>query len=260
MELIDTHTHLYLPPFENRIATVLEAARAAGISRCITLGIDVPTSHQAIALAEQYPMVWAAVGIHPSESAQAGPAEFQEIAQLAQHPRVVAIGEIGMDFYWKDVPPEPQYRTFEAMLAIARDHNLPVVIHSRQAVREIEWFLQELGIHHLRGQMHCFEAEELDAHFFLELGMHISFAGNVTYKGFKYVRTVKAVPLDRLLLETDSPYLTPLPHRGKPNEPAYLPFTAQKIAEMKGISLENLVQATTRNSKELFWKDGKREA
>ena len=254
MELIDTHTHLYLPPFENRVAAVLEAAQAAGISRCITLGIDVATSRQAIALAEQFPMVWAAVGIHPSEAARAGTAEFHEIAQLAQHPRVVAIGEIGMDFYWKDVPPEPQYQTFEAMLTIAREHDLPVVIHSRKAVREIEWFIQELGIHQLKGQMHCFEAEELDARFFLELGMHISFAGNVTYKGFKYIPTVKAVPLERLLLETDSPYLTPLPHRGKPNEPANLPLVAHRIAEIKQVAVEDLARLTTRNAHQVFWE------
>ncbi len=255
MEWIDTHTHLYLPQFENRVEDVLAAAQAAGITRCITLGIDVATSRQAIALAEQFPMVWAAVGIHPSESAKASPADIQEIARLAQHPRVVAIGEIGMDFYWKDVPPEPQYRVFEAMVGIAQEQELPVVIHSRQAVREIEWFLQELGIHQLKGQMHCFEAEPLDARFFLEMGCYISFGGNVTYKGYRYGQTVKTVPVERLLLETDSPYLTPLPHRGQPNQPAFLPITAQKIAEMKGVPLATLAEITTRNARQLFWGD-----
>ncbi len=252
MEMIDTHTHLYLPEFSEDLPKVLERARLAGVQCCITLGIDVATSRQAVALAEQYEMVYAAVGIHPSEAAKATAADFRAIRQLAAHPRVVAIGEVGMDFYWQDVPPEPQYQVFEEMLTIAREMDLPIVIHSRKAVREIEWFVQELGITHLKGQMHCFEAEPLDARFFLELGMHISFAGNVTYRGFKYRSAVKAVPVDRLLLETDAPYLTPLSKRGQRNEPANLPEVARKLAEIHTIPLEELVTTTTANARQLF--------
>ena len=252
MEIIDTHTHLYLPELASDLDGVLHRAREAGVHRCITLGIDVATSRRAVALADQYDMIYAAVGIHPSESARATAADIDAIRELAKHPRVVAIGEIGMDFYWQDVPPEPQYRVFEAMLHIAREADLPVVIHSRNAVREIEWFVQELGITHLKGQMHCFEAEELDARFFLDLGMHISIAGNVAYKGFKYLPTVRAIPLNRLLLETDSPYLTPLPKRGQHNEPANIVYVAEKLASIKNIPLDTLITHTTQNARELF--------
>jgi len=253
MMYIDTHTHLHFEHFEADRAAVLDRARAAGVRAIITLGTGVPSSQRSLAIARQHAEVFAAVGIHPSEAHQATEKDWNAIKEMASSgEKVVAIGEIGLDFYWKDVPAEAQYPVFRTMLKLAAERNLPVVIHSRSAIREIEWFLQEEGIYQLRGVMHCFEGDITDARFFLDLGMHISFTGNITYKNFRRLEVVRFVPLDRLLLETDSPFLPPVPHRGKRNEPAFLPLIAEKIAEIHKIPLEQVSRKTTENAVQLF--------
>jgi len=253
MTYIDTHTHLHFEQFATDREAVLERACAAGVRAIITLGTGVSSSQYSLSIAHQHAEVFAGVGIHPSEAHRASADDWKVIQKLAQtEKKVVAIGEIGLDFYWKNVPAEAQYSVFRSMLKLAADLHLPVVIHSRSAIREMEWFLQEERIHLLRGVMHCFEGDTTDARFFLDLGMHISFTGNITYKNFLRLDVVRFVPLDRLLLETDSPFLPPVPYRGKRNEPAFLPLIAKKIAKIHKTSLEQVAQQTTQNAIQLF--------
>ena len=237
MIFVDSHTHLHFDSFEADRDAVIQRARQAGVGAILTLGTDWASSRCTLEIAQRYDFIFAAAGIH----------------HLAQnHPKIVAIGEIGLDFYRNNGPPENQYRVFRDMLLIARELDLPVVIHSRAAIREIEWFLQEEGFTRLKGVMHCFEGDTLDARFFLDLGMYISFAGNITYKDFSRSQVVKSVPLERLLLETDSPFLPPEPYRGQRNEPAQVKAVARKIAEIHRVSLDAVAQMTTHNARTLF--------
>ncbi len=253
MIFVDSHTHLHFDSFEADRDAVIQRARQAGVGAILTLGTDWASSRCTLEIAQRYDFIFAAAGIHPSEAQRARSEDLRRIQHLAQnHPKIVAIGEIGLDFYRNNGPPENQYRVFRDMLLIARELDLPVVIHSRAAIREIEWFLQEEGFTRLKGVMHCFEGDTLDARFFLDLGMYISFAGNITYKDFSRSQVVKSVPLERLLLETDSPFLPPEPYRGQRNEPAQVKAVARKIAEIHRVSLDAVAQMTTHNARTLF--------
>ncbi|MFQ5521225.1 MAG: TatD family hydrolase [Candidatus Methylomirabilia bacterium] len=252
--LFDTHAHLHFPEFDGDQGAVLERARAAGVRYLLTVGTDAGTSAQAVALAEAYPEIYASVGIHPHDAAGADEAALAEIARLAQTSlKVVAIGEIGLDYYRNLSPREVQVQVFRRQLSLACQLGKPVVIHCREAHLETLAILREAGVKDIGGIMHCFSGDEGAARQCLDLGLLISLAGPVTYPNARKLPGVaKLVPEDRLVVETDCPFLPPQPFRGKRNEPSYLPITAARVAELRGQSLESLGPRMTRNALALF--------
>ena len=258
-DLIDTHVHLHAAQFDDDRAAVIQRMRAAGIIAAVTIGTDVPDSRAAVALAGQHPDVWATVGVDPHEAASFADGTLDELCALAQSPQVVAVGEIGLDYYWDKAPRETQAHVFQQQLELAQALQLPIVVHNREAHQDLMAILANwAGAHPWRGKrplgvLHCFSGDAEMALQAVELGFMISLAGPVTFKNAKKPLAVAAaVPLDALVIETDAPYLAPHPYRGKRNEPAYLPLTAQRIAEIKGISIEELAQKTTTNAQRLF--------
>lgn len=257
MIFTDTHTHLHFEDFDNDREAVIFRAGEAGVSRIITLGTSLSSSRETLKIARQYPQVFAAAGIHPSEAHQVSPGEEEAIRKLAQQEeKIIAIGEIGLDFYWDKTYHREQYDVFRSMLKIAREVNLPVVIHNRSAQREMEWFFQEEGLRMLDGVMHCFAGEVIDARFYLDMGLHISFTADITYKNFLRTEVVKFVPLDRLLLETDSPFIAPANFPKKRNEPANVIYVAEKLAEIHHTTIQEIAGITTENACRLFGLPG----
>ena len=254
MRLIDTHAHLDELAFDPDVPETLARARAAGVVNVLTIGINAETSRNAVALAEQYPDVCAVVGIQPNYVSQMLPDDWDEIVEMARHPRVVGIGETGLDRYWDYAPIEQQQEWFEKHLEFSREIGKPFVVHCREAEADVVAQLKraaEAGP--LKGVMHSFCGDEQTLQACLELGLHISFAGMVTYKRNDDLRRVAAlVPPDRLLVETDSPYLAPVPMRGKRNEPANVVHTAKCVAEARGVDIEELATQTTTNAIRLF--------
>ncbi|NUO83010.1 TatD family hydrolase [candidate division KSB1 bacterium] len=272
-KLIDTHAHLQFHDFDTDRDVVLRRAHEAGVAAIICVSTDVRTSHAAIALAEQYPYVYAAVGIHPmsqsiddTTSAEA----IKQIAELAQHPKVVAIGEIGMDYYWMSHAMPEQPEVFVRQLELAERLHKPVIIRNRTGWSELISAMLAHGVANLLGVFQCFP-EDLgfpgDGAFpgyleniepVLNFGLHLSFSGNLTFSGDRACKksalqeVAKQIPLDRIILGTDSPYITPVPHRGIRNEPAYTVYIANKLAEIKGLSLAETCQRTTQNAAALF--------
>ena len=253
MHLTDTHTHLHFDRYRDDLPAVIRRAEETGIKKILTLGTDLKSSREAVRIAGQYDMVYAAVGIHPTDVNQSVAADISEIKKLAQNEeKVVAIGEIGLDLYWKEVSLQDQLPVLDKMLEISDELNLPVVIHNRDAQPEMQRFFEERQIHSLRGVMHSFAGAATDAQFYLDRNLYISFTGVITLKNFKALDVVKSVPAERLLLETDSPFLAPEPRRGKRNEPAYVKYIAEKLAEIHQIPLDELCEITTRNGEDLF--------
>jgi TatD DNase family protein len=252
--LIDTHAHLDEHAFATDLDEVLDRARQAGVEAVITIGVTVPTSEAALLLAKEYAPVHAVVGIQPNYVAEAGPDAMSIISALASDPHVVGVGETGLDRYWDYAPLELQREFFREHIALSRKVDKPFVVHCREAEADVVEVLQIAAFDApLHGVMHSFSGDAATAEICLDLGMYISFAGMVTYKKNDDLRAVaKMVPLDRLLVETDSPYLAPTPVRGKRNEPANVVHTARCLAEIHGLSLEELAQHTTRNARELF--------
>ncbi len=238
MQLIDTHTHLNAEQFDPDRDDVLARASAAGVARMIEIGYDFASSHAAIALAEHHPQITAVVGIQPNHAAELPDGWLDQIAKLARHPRVVAIGEIGLDYHWNRAPADVQERVFRAQLALAREMNLPVVIHSRDAQDDTIRILRDAA----RGQpgiMHSFSGDWAYAEACLEVGFMLSFSGPLTFKNAHALHEVAArAPANRILIETDCPYLAPHPHRGRRNEPANVRLVAEQLARLRGISLE----------------------
>jgi len=254
VELFDTHAHLTDPALADTSGVVARAV-AAGVQRILTVATSAATSRQCVALAERHAGVWAAVGIHPNEADEAAPGDWEAVVELAQHPRVVALGETGLDLYWQKVPLPLQIDYFERHLRLAQERDLPVVIHLRQSAAEILDVLTRVRRDGpLRGVMHSFTGTAEEAAALLELGLHVSFAGMVTFKKSQSLRQVAAtIPADRLLIETDAPYLSPEPLRGRhPNEPARLVHIAACLAEVRGIRLEELAAQTTASAQRLF--------
>jgi TatD DNase family protein len=252
--LVDTHAHLDDPRLRADLGEVLQRARAAGVRRVIAIGTTAETSSDCVELAQAFGGLFAAVGIHPNEAFEASDDAWRTITQLVQRPGVVAVGETGLDRYWDRTPFELQQRWFDRHLILAHERDLSVVIHSRDCQREIIEQLQRMG-RPVRGVMHSFTGSWKDAEACLELGLHLSFAGMVTFtnKSLDPLRDVAArVPLDRLLVETDSPYLTPHPYRGQTNEPARVACTAARLAEIRGLSITQFAQITTANACKLF--------
>ncbi|KAA3619856.1 MAG: TatD family deoxyribonuclease [Calditrichaeota bacterium] len=250
--LIDSHCHLQWNKFDLDRDEVIECAVESGVSAILTLATDLRTSYSVVELAEKYEIVFAAIGIHPTDAKNARPADLDEILKLTAHPKVVAIGETGMDFYWEKESTEAQEYYFREQLRLAAETDLPVVIHNREAGAATLKILNTLPVGTVRGVFHCFAEDAEFAKKVLNLGFYISFTGNITYKKSGLPEISQAVPLDRLLLETDSPFLAPVPKRGKRNEPAFVRFIAEKHAEIRGVDVSKIADVTTANANSLF--------
>ena len=256
MELIDTHAHLDDEQLAPDLDAVIARAKAAGVVTIVAVGTTLETSRQAVQLAHNHTIVRAAVGIHPNYAAQASAGDWQSVVDLSREPRVVAVGETGLDRFRTDTPFEQQVDYFERHLGLARERALPVIIHCRDAEPDVLHCLSAAaGAGPVRGVMHSFSGQAATAARCLELGLYISFAGQLTFKNRKFdaLREVaRLVPLDRLLVETDSPYLAPEPHRGERNEPAYVRLTAERLADLRGMTFAELAAATASNARRLF--------
>ena len=248
---IDTHCHLEMDEFNLDRDKVIERAKNAGIEFMITIGSDLKGNKGALALSERYDSVYAAVGIHPHDAKDFTDDIYRKLKEWATKEKVVAIGEIGLDYHYDNSPREVQRDVFKKQLLLAKETNLPVVIHSREAKKDTLEIVKESGI--AKGVYHCFSGDMDMAEKVIAMGFHISIAGPVTFKNAKkLIEIAKSIPDDYLLIETDAPYLAPEPFRGKRNEPLYLVDTARTIAELREISMEDLSRVTTLNAKRLF--------
>lgn len=260
MTLIDTHCHLDFNSYDDIRDAVIEQAIGMGVTRIINPGTDLDRSRAALTLSDTYPNVYAAVGIHPTSTADFDDATLAQVRALADHPKVVAIGEIGLDYYWEDSPKATQRHAFEAQLALAAELNLPVIIHNREASDDVldilEHWVAELSgpLRDHPGVLHSFSAPPEAAKRGLSLGFYLGFTGPVTFKKADQLRHIAAqVPDDRILVETDGPFLTPHPYRGKrPNRPGYVRFIAQRLAVLRAVPEETFFAQTTANAERLF--------
>jgi TatD DNase family protein len=255
LELIDTHAHLDDEQFQGDLPAVIERAVAAGVSRIITIATTGPSSAACVSLAANHPQLRATVGIQPNHVAQSAPADWDDVVRLAGAPGVAGIGETGLDRYWDYTPFAQQEDYFARHLKLARQKGMPVVIHCRDAEADVMRMLRDDFEKHgpVRGVMHSFTGDQATAEACLAMGLHISFAGMLTYRNAQNLRDVAAtIPLDRLVIETDSPYLAPVPRRGRRNEPANVVHTAACLANVKGVTLEVIAGQTTANARRLF--------
>ncbi|MGC2411076.1 MAG: TatD family hydrolase [Stellaceae bacterium] len=251
--LVDSHCHLDFPDFAEERGAIIARARAAGVGTMLTIGTRLDQFPGVRAIAESYPDVWCSVGAHPHEAADHASLSAADLTALAAHPRVVGIGETGLDFHYDHSPHDIQEGVFRAHIAASRASGLPLIIHARAADGEVARILREERPP--PGVMHCFSSGRALAEAALDLGFYISLSGIVTFKSAEELRAiVRDVPLERLLVETDAPYLAPVPHRGRRNEPAYVAVTATAVAALKGIEPEELAAATTENFFRLFGK------
>ncbi len=246
----DTHAHLADPRLIEDLPAVIERAKAAGVQRIISVATTLDDARQTLELTRRYDGVFAAVGLHPGEVPNVSMCDMKQLALLASEPKVVAIGETGLDYYRGKENERTQKDLFWAQLELARQRDLPVVIHNRAADDDCLEILRQARP---RGVMHCFSGDEKFAFDCLEIGLLISFTGILTFKNAGPLRAVAGkVPLDKIMLETDAPYLAPVPYRGKRNEPALVPHIAAVLAEIKGVSVEEIARVTTKNAECLF--------
>lgn len=251
--LIDTHVHLDHPQLAPKLGQVLTHALNQGVSKMVNIGHDLQSSRESVRLAAEYSNIAAAVGIHPHAAKYLDDSCLAEIERLAAAPGIVAIGEIGLDYHYDFSPRDVQRRAFRMQIALARKLNLPVVIHQREAANDTLEILQEFAPYPQGGIMHCFSETMNTALQCIELNLWLGFGGTVTFKNARQVKAVAAeVPLERLVLETDSPYLAPRPHRGKTNQPGYVLHVAKEIAALRGIPLAQVTQTTTATAEFLF--------
>jgi len=252
-ELIDTHCHLDMEEYQADLETVIQAAAQHGIRRIITIGIDLASSCRAVSLAQQHAGVFATVGIHPHDADQANRETLKQLADLEKNARVVGYGEIGLDYAKKYAPAEVQRKAFAAQLQLAKTLDLPVVIHDRDAHQDVARLIRSAGPFPRGGVMHCFSGDRRLAEEMVDCGFFLSIPGIVTFANAATLHDViRAIDLDHLLLETDGPFLAPVPYRGKRNEPKLMLYTAQMVASLKQVSLEEVARATTTNAVRLF--------
>ncbi len=249
---VDTHAHLDFESFNDDRDTVIQRAIENNLSAIITIGTSLDTSKQAIKFAENYASIYAAVGIHPSDCAEADEKDYKEIEKLAKNDKVIAIGEIGLDYYRMYTDKETQKEAFKKQIAIARKINLPLIVHTRESQEDCIKILDKEKAADVSGVLHSFSGSLDILEKALETNFYISYTGGVTFKNSTTNELVANTPVERLLLETDSPFITPVPFRGKRNEPSYVIHTAKKIAEIKGLSIEELAEITTDNARHLF--------
>lgn len=251
--LFDTHTHLDAQQFDEDRDAVIAHALEQGVTRMVNIGFNRETIPSTMELAEQYDFIYAAVGWHPQDAITMKDGDLEWIAQLCQHDKVVAIGEIGLDYYWDTSPKEIQHQVFRKQIGLARELGMPIIIHDRDAHEDVVKILREEKASEVGGIMHSFSGSWETAQMCLDMGFYISFGGPITFKNAKQPKEVlKQVPMDRLLIETDSPYLTPHPYRGKRNESAHVRLVAEAAAELKGVSLEEIAKITMKNGLGLF--------
>lgn len=254
--LTDSHCHLDFPEFTAELDAVVERARVAGVTRLITISTRVGRHAEIAALAERFPAVFFTVGTHPLQAAEEPDVPVERLLALASHPKCVGIGEAGLDYHYDAAPRDVAGRVFRTHIAAARESGLPLVIHSRDADDDMAAILRdEMGRGRFSAVLHCFTSSAALAATGLDLGLSISFSGVVTFKNSEALRAIaRDVPLDRLLVETDAPFLAPVPHRGKRNEPAYVAETARVLAQLKGLDPEAFAETTSGNVDRLFSK------
>ncbi len=253
--LIDSHAHIQGKEYSGETEAVISRAVEAGVDKIIVVGGagDMASNAAAVALAESCARLYATVGMHPHDAKDVGQEELQELKKLAAHPKVIAVGETGLDYFYNHSPREIQRSVFAQFIRLAGETELPLVVHEREAAQEAAELLCEEGKGKVQGVIHCFTGDYDAARTYLDLGFYLSFTGIITFKNAGALRdVVRKIPLDHMLLETDSPYLTPVPHRGKRNEPAYVRFVAATIASVKSLSIEEVARVTTNNVRALF--------
>ncbi|TLY39934.1 MAG: TatD family deoxyribonuclease [Nitrospirae bacterium] len=251
--LIDTHVHLDNTRFDGDRDAMIARAREAGVEHFVTIGCDLTTSRAAVELADRYPFIYATVGVHPHEAKQIGDSWYDDLRRLAQHKKVVAYGEIGLDYHYNHSPPKLQRERFREQITLARELRLPIVVHTREAQDDTIAILKEENAADVGGVFHCFSGDARLAKNALDLGFLLSFSGVITFQNATMLRDiVKTVPMDRILVETDSPYLTPAPHRGKRNEPAHVRLVAEKIAAIQGMTADQIAELTSQNARRVF--------
>lgn len=251
--LVDSHAHLDDKRFDNDREDLIKNFKENNIEFIVNPGADLKTSRKAVKLAKENENIYAAVGVHPHDAGDMDENTIAELKKLAKEEKVVAIGEIGLDYYYDNSPREIQKKWFKEQIKLAKELDLPIIIHDRDAHEDTYNILKEENDEKLRGIMHCYQSSLEMSKQFIELGLFISLAGPVTFKNAKTPKEVASgVSLDNLLIETDSPYLTPHPYRGKRNEPKHVKHVAQMIADLKGISIEEVIQKTNQNAKKIF--------
>jgi len=249
MEFIDTHCHIYYDKYQNDISDVINRANDKNIKHIICVGVDLKSSEKSIILSDQYESVFATVGYHPHESKSAVDNYLYKMLELLKHPKAVAIGEIGLDYYYKHSDKKTQIKVFREQLELAKDLDMPVIIHNRESDKDLYDNLKNSKINN--GVIHCYSSDVKYANKIFDLGLLVSFTGILTFsKSLQAV--VKEIPLEKMMIETDSPYLTPIPFRGKRNEPHMVSFVAEKIAEIKNISIDEVANVTTETAKNFF--------
>jgi TatD DNase family protein len=254
--LVDSHCHLEYDSFVAEADAVMARARSAGVDYCVTIGTKLSTFPKTLAVAERFDNLWCSVGVHPHDAAVAPLADAEPLIERARHAKVVGIGETGLDYFYDHSPRAEQIANFRVHIDAARRTGLPLIIHTRDAEDDTIAILgEEMGKGAFTGVLHCFTGSKRLAEAGLALGFYVSASGIITFKRSEDLRAVfRDVPLDRLLVETDSPYLAPIPHRGKRNEPAFVAHTAAALAELKGLTAEDIARITTENFFRLFTK------
>lgn len=253
MNLTDTHIHLHFPQYDDDRPEMIRRAIQGGITSFLNIGTDLENSRKAIAIADEYPEVYAAVGYHPHETKTANASDLGELEKLLTHPKVVAVGEVGLDYFHEHSPRDVQAELLQTFLAWYDQYRKPIIIHCRDAYEDLLRILREHSSLPYRGTLHCYSSDAVTMKKFLDLGFHIAFGGALTYKKNDVLREACALcPKDRLLLETDGPYLAPQTMRGKRNEPLYMIETAECAAKLHDVSLEAIADMTTANARRLF--------
>ncbi|MDX8363123.1 TatD family hydrolase [Cytobacillus sp. IB215316] len=251
--LFDTHAHLNATQFDEDVVDVINRAKMEGVSHIVVVGFDRQTITRAMELTDMYDFIYAAVGWHPVDAIDMVDEDLSWIEELASHPKVVAIGEMGLDYYWDKSPKDVQKEVFRKQIKLAKKVNLPIIIHNREATADVLQILEEENAEQVGGIMHCFTGSVEVAKKCMDMNFYISLGGPVTFKNAKKPKEVaKDIPLENLLIETDCPYLAPHPYRGKRNEPSYVKYVAESIAHLKGITVEEVSEKTGLNAKKLF--------
>lgn len=250
---IDTHVHLNADQYDEDLQEVIDRALENNVTKMIVIGFDRKTIERAMDLTEKYEFIYAVVGWHPVDAIDCTPEDLQWIEELAAHPKVVGIGETGLDYHWDKSPKEVQQEVFRKQIQLAKKVQLPIIIHNREATEDVLRILKEEKAEEVGGVMHCFSGSVETARESIDMNFMISLGGPVTFKNAKKPKEVaELIPIEHLMIETDAPYLAPHPYRGKRNEPSYVPLVAEEIARLKGLTIEEVGEKTTKNAEQFF--------
>ncbi|CEG21144.1 putative deoxyribonuclease YcfH [Planococcus massiliensis] len=250
---IDTHVHLNADQYDEDLQEVIDRALENNVTKMIVIGFERPTIERAMELTETYEFIYAVVGWHPVDAIDCTPEDLQWIEELAAHPKVVGIGETGLDYHWDKSPKDVQQDIFRKQIQLAKKVKLPIIIHNREATEDVLRILKEEKAEEIGGVMHCFSGSVETARESIDMNFMISLGGPVTFKNAKKPKEVaELIPIEHLMIETDAPYLAPHPYRGKRNEPSYVPLVAEEIARLKGLTVEEVAEKTTKNAEHFF--------